>query len=56
MSLDVELVIRTEDVFGITIDDTDAAQIHTAGDLYEAVWRVAKTLPLPQNRVPISRF
>jgi acyl carrier protein len=38
MALDVvEIVMRTEEVFGINIDETDAGKISTVGDLYEAV-------------------
>ncbi len=46
MGLDVvELVIHTEEVFDITIDDFDAGQIQTVGDLYELVCKLLNVSP-----------
>jgi acyl carrier protein len=40
MGLDiVEIVMRCEENFGITIKDEDAEQMHTVGDLYRQVCR-----------------
>ena len=48
MGLDVvELVMRTEEVFGITIDDFDAGQIQTVGDLYELICKLLNISPNP---------
>src|SRR4051794_19085876 len=48
MGLDiVELVIRTEEVFNITIDNYDAEKIRTVGDLYELVCKLLKVSPTP---------
>src|SRR5580704_14926847 len=48
MGLDVvELLMRTEEVFGISIDDFDAGQIRTVGDLYEAVCTQLNVSPSP---------
>ena len=41
----VELVMRTEEIFGITIDDSDAGQIQTVGDLYELVCKLLNISP-----------
>jgi acyl carrier protein len=43
----VELIMRTEEVFGVTIDDTDAEQIQTVGDLYELVCKLLNVYPNP---------
>jgi hypothetical protein len=38
MGLDtVELILRTEEIFGITLPDNECAQIRTVGDLYRLV-------------------
>jgi acyl carrier protein len=48
MGLDiVELVIRTEEVFGITIENYDAEKIRTVGDLYELVCKLLNVSPTP---------
>jgi acyl carrier protein len=48
MGLDiVELVMRTEEVFSITIEDSDAEQVHTVGDLYELVCKLLNVSPTP---------
>jgi acyl carrier protein len=48
MGLDiVELVIRTEEVFGITIENSDAEKIRTVGDLYQLVCKLLNVSPTP---------
>lgn len=38
MGLDtVEIILRTEEVFGISLPDNDCAQVRTVGDLYRLV-------------------
>jgi acyl carrier protein len=63
MGLDiVELVIRTEEVFNITIDNYDAEKIGTVGDLYELVCKLLHVSPTPDPdkltgiRHPPSRY
>ncbi|GAA3749498.1 acyl carrier protein [Terriglobus aquaticus] len=38
MGLDtIEIILRTEEVFGISLPDSDCAQVRTVGDLYRLV-------------------
>jgi hypothetical protein len=51
MGLDiVELVIRTEEVFNITIEDSDASP--TVGALYELVCKLLNVSPTPNPETP----
>lgn len=53
MGLDiVELVLRTEEVFSITIEDSDAEQLRTVGDLYEQVCKLLNISPTPNPATP----
>jgi hypothetical protein len=48
MGLDlVELVVRTEEDFGITIDDLEAGRIRTVGDLYHVICKLRDIAPHP---------
>jgi hypothetical protein len=48
MGLDiVELVMRTEEVFNITIEPAEAEQVRTVGDLYELVCKLLNVSPTP---------
>jgi acyl carrier protein len=56
MGLDVvELVMRTEEEFGITIDDSSASRIRTVGDLYHAICKLRDVTPHPNpDRLAVS--
>jgi acyl carrier protein len=55
MGLDnVELVMRTEEVFNITIEDSDAEQVRTVGDLYELVCKLLNVSPTPNPEIPTT--
>jgi acyl carrier protein len=48
MGLDiVEIVMQTEEDFGITIDDSDAEQVQTIGNLYNLVCKLRNVTPHP---------
>ena len=48
MGLDtVEIVLRTEDVFGISLPDEECGKIVTVGDLYRAVLQKLDLLYMP---------
>jgi len=54
MGLDIiELVMRTEETFGVNIEDGAAGQIQTVGDLYEAI---CKQLDLSPDSHPDQPF
>ncbi|MBS1799281.1 MAG: hypothetical protein JSS95_05595 [Acidobacteria bacterium] len=55
MGLDiVELVMRAEEVFNITIEDSDAEQLRTVGDLYELVCKLLNVSPTPNPATPAT--
>jgi acyl carrier protein len=55
MGLDiVELVMRCEEDFGITIADADAEQMHTVGDLYLLVCRQLGIEPAKGPLTPVG--
>lgn len=55
MGLDiVELVLRTEEAFSITIEDSDAGQVQTVGDLYELVCKLLNVSPTPNPATPTT--
>jgi acyl carrier protein len=55
MGLDiVELVMRTEEVFSIAIEDSDAGQVQTVGDLYELVCKLLNVSPTPNPKTPTT--
>ena len=43
----VEIVLRTEELFAIEIDDDDAAKVRTVGDFYELICAKLHLSPLP---------
>jgi hypothetical protein len=48
MGLDaVEIVLRTEDLFAITLTDDDAAAVRTVGDVYRLICSKLGVIPLP---------
>jgi hypothetical protein len=48
MGLDaVEIVLRTEDLFAITIQDDEAAAVRTVGDFYRLLCSKRNVTPLP---------
>lgn len=47
MGLDaVEIVLRTEELFGVTIEDAEAATVRTVGDFYTLICRKVNVMPL----------
>ena len=48
MGLDaVEIVLRTEDLFGLHIEDSEAAAVRTVGDFYRLLCSKLNVTPLP---------
>lgn len=48
MGLDsVELVLRAEELFVITIEDEEAAAVRTVGEFYHLICRKLNVSPLP---------
>lgn len=57
MGLDtVELVLRTEDVFGIDLPDEECAQIITVGDLYRAVLSKLNLTYIPVSEIEANPY
>jgi len=52
MGLDtVEIVLRTEEVFGISLPDEECAQIITVGDLYRAILTKLNLSYIPSREI-----
>jgi len=53
MGLDaVEIVLRTEELFAITIEDDEASAIRTVGDFYNLICAKLNLTPLTSPRTP----
>jgi hypothetical protein len=55
MGLDaVELVLRTEELFVISLSDEEAATVRTVGDFYRLICSKVDVIPLPSPVTPVQ--